>query len=71
MDYDVSSGITESGIILENNSMTVLDGGVAIDTTVNSGGRLNVSRGGKVTGRMVFEVRRWFRCMRGRFWILT
>ena len=30
MDYDVSSGITESGIILENNSMTVLDGGVLV-----------------------------------------
>ncbi|MBP5585581.1 MAG: hypothetical protein J6Y92_04430, partial [Lentisphaeria bacterium] len=27
MDYEVSSGVTESGIILENISMTVLDGG--------------------------------------------
>ena len=46
MYYEVSSGVTESGIILENNTMTVLDGGVATDTTVNGGGYLNVSSGG-------------------------
>ena len=42
----VSSGITSYGIILENNSMTVLNGGVANNTTVNGSGRLNLSSGG-------------------------
>ena len=42
----VSSGITSDGIILENDTMTVLYGGIANDTTVNGSGRLNVSSGG-------------------------
>ena len=46
MAYIISSGEVESGIILENDSMTVLDGGIANSTTVNSGGRLYVSSGG-------------------------
>ena len=46
MEYIVSSGDICSGIILENDSMTALDGGIAIGTTVNSRGILNVSSGG-------------------------
>ena len=53
MDYEVSSGVTESGIILENNTMTVLDGGVATDTTVNSGGGVNISSGGTANSTIV------------------
>ena len=46
MSYIISSGDLESGIILENDTMTVLDGGIANSTTVNSRGELNVSSGG-------------------------
>ncbi len=38
----VSSGATSSGIILSNNSMNVLDGGTADNTTINSGSILRV-----------------------------
>ena len=36
MSHIISSGEILSGIILENDSMTVLSGGTANDTTVNS-----------------------------------
>ena len=45
MAYIVSSGDTSSGIILAYDSMIVLDGGAADDTTVNYGGRIYVSGG--------------------------
>ena len=51
-DYIVSSGEVSSGIILENNSMTVLDGGIANSTTVNNFGKLYVSSGGTATDVM-------------------
>ena len=45
--YDVTSGVTSTGIILNNyDSMYVLNGGTANSTTVNSGGYLWVSSGG-------------------------
>ena len=46
MAYIISSGELESGIILEINSMTVLDGGIATETSVNSSGYLYISSGG-------------------------
>ena len=46
MTYLISSDESSDGIILENDSMTVLSCGIASDTTVNSGGKLNVSSGG-------------------------
>ena len=49
MAYVVPGGDFSSGIILENDSMTVLDGGTATQTTVNSGGKLTVSNGGTAT----------------------
>ena len=42
----ISSGDLESGVILENDTMTILDGGVATTTTVNSRGEISVSSGG-------------------------
>ncbi|MBR6239831.1 MAG: AIDA repeat-containing protein [Lentisphaeria bacterium] len=53
MAYIISSGITSDGIILNNDSMTVLDGGIATDTTVNSGGGLYVSSGGSANNTTV------------------
>jgi len=41
--YTISSGETSDGIILTNNSMSVLNGGTATNTTVNSFGYLTVS----------------------------
>ena len=46
MPYIISSGEVSSGINLQNNSMTVLKGGTATTTTVNSGGTLYVSSSG-------------------------
>ena len=43
MAYTVSSGITSDGIELSNDSMTVQNGGLATNITVNGGGRMNVS----------------------------
>ena len=42
----ISSGELESGIILENDTMAILDGGVASSTTVNSKGEISVFSGG-------------------------
>ena len=46
MSYIISSGITSDGIILENDTMTVLDGGIATQTTINSRGSMYISSGG-------------------------
>ncbi len=47
MDYIISSGDVESGIMLyKNDSMTVLDGGIASETAVNQNGSMSVSSGG-------------------------
>ena len=43
-----------SGLTLENTSATVHAGTTATETTVNSGGRLDVLSGGKLTGIMTF-----------------
>ncbi|MDD6337137.1 MAG: AIDA repeat-containing protein, partial [Lentisphaeria bacterium] len=52
-EYIISSGESSNGIILENDTMTVLDGGIATDTTVNSFGRLYVHSGGTANSTMV------------------
>ena len=47
MNYIISNGETSSGIILNSNeSMAVLDGGVASTTTVNQYGSMTVFSGG-------------------------
>ena len=46
MAYMISSGITSTGIVLNRNSMTVLDCGTANGTIISSGGHLHVSSGG-------------------------
>ena len=51
----ISSGEIESGIILENDAMTILDGGTATTTTINNGGRLYVSTGGKANSTTINE----------------
>ena len=53
MAYTISSGITSDGITLTNDSMTVLDGGTATCTTVNTSGYLYVSSGGKVSNTII------------------
>ncbi len=52
-EYIISSGETSSGIILENDSLTVLDGGVATDTTVNSAGNMRAFSGGTANSTTV------------------
>ena len=44
-DY-VVSGVTSSGIALDSASMIILNGGVAVDTTVNRTGGVFISSGG-------------------------
>ena len=53
MAYIISSGITSDGIILENDSMTVLDGGIATNTTLNSYGSMYISSGGTANSTTV------------------
>ena len=61
MAYVISSGITSDGVIVENNSMTVLDGGIANNTTVcgtlkNAAityGYLHISSGGQANNTTV------------------
>jgi len=48
-EYIISSGVISNGITLENDSMSVLDGGVANNTTISQGGLLNVKSGGTAT----------------------
>ena len=49
----VSSGETSSGINIKNNTMYVLSGGTAINTTANAGGNVFVSSDGKAYSTMV------------------
>ena len=53
MVYIISSGESSEGFLLKNDSMTILDGGKADYTTVNSGGRLDVSSGGTANSTTV------------------
>jgi autotransporter passenger strand-loop-strand repeat protein len=59
-EYIVPNGEVSSGIILENDTMTVLDGGIALSTTIKSGDMF-VSSGGAVNsttlskGRMLIS----------------
>ena len=52
-EYIISSGESSDGIILENDSLTVLDGGIATTATVNSGSQINVLSGGTANGTTV------------------
>ena len=45
----VSKGKTSSGLTLLRDSMFILNGGKAIETTVSSGGSMIISKGGKAT----------------------
>jgi len=47
MAYIISSGESSNGIILKNDSMTVLDGGIVTTTTVNSDGWIEILNAGK------------------------
>ena len=47
--YDVTSGATSTGIILNFDSMYVSSGGTAVDITVNPNGYLYVYSGGTAT----------------------
>ena len=51
--YYVSSGVTSTGVILNEDYMTVLDGGVAIETTANEYGVLYVWSGGTANSTTV------------------
>ena len=53
MDNTVSSGITSNGIILENDTMIVLDGVIGTDTMVNARGWIFVSSGGTANSTRV------------------
>ena len=55
MPIYVSSGVTSSGIVLSGlgDSMTILNGGTANSTTVNSGGAMIVSSGGRANSTTV------------------
>ena len=53
MAYIVSSGELEIGIILEKDSLTVLDSGIVMTTTVNSQGKMFVSSGGTANNTTV------------------
>jgi len=53
MAYIISSGESSDGIILENDSLTVLDGGTATDITLDDWGRLYVSSGGTANSTTV------------------
>ncbi len=44
--YDVTKGVTSSYLVLNNDSMFVLKGGKAVNTTVNEYGSMYVSSGG-------------------------
>ena len=51
----ISSGEIKSAIILENDTITILDGGVATTTTINNGGRSYVSSGGVTNSTTINE----------------
>ena len=53
MSYIVSSGVTSEGIVLEYDTMTVLDGGTARDTTISRWGGATVQSGGAASNTTV------------------
>ena len=53
MAYIISSGMSNSGIILNNNSMTVFDGGIVDQTTINTSANLYVSSGGTANNTII------------------
>jgi autotransporter passenger strand-loop-strand repeat protein len=53
MAYVVSGGESISGISLENDTMTALDGGIADCIAVNSNGKMHVSSGGSAKNTAV------------------
>ena len=53
MSYIIESGESSEGIILENDFMTVADGGTATETTVENGGSISVLPGGTANITMV------------------
>ena len=57
-DTVVSSGITSDGITLENDSMTILDGGIANNTTISSDGILYIFSGG-IARDIILSQRNW------------
>ena len=44
--YDITSGVTSTGLTLNGDVMNISSGGVASDTTVDFGGRMDVYSGG-------------------------
>ena len=63
-EYDVTSGVTSTGIILNNDSMYVQEGGTANNTTVNDWGILYVSSGG-VANSTTLSSGGWLRVFSG------
>ena len=53
MAYIISSGESSNGIILLRNTLTILDGGIATNITLNEDGFLRVSSGGAANCTMV------------------
>ncbi|MBR4255172.1 MAG: AIDA repeat-containing protein [Lentisphaeria bacterium] len=51
--YEVTSGVTSAGLILNKDTMYVSEGGVADGITINSGGSLIVFSGGTATNTAV------------------
>ena len=49
----IVSGVTSAGIVLDSATMTVLDGGVAVDTTVNRTGGVSVLSGGTAVNTLM------------------
>ena len=56
MAHIISSGESSNGIILKNDSMVVLDGGIANSTTVNSFGYVHISSGGTANSASINEL---------------
>ena len=52
----VSSGVTSSGVVLNNGDVMEIRGGTAINTIANSGGHDNVSSGGLAVSTTVNAV---------------
>jgi len=45
-EYDITSGVTSTGLTLNGDRMNISNGGLAIDTAINSNGYMYVSSGG-------------------------
>ena len=56
MAYNITNGESRNGIILKNDSMVVLDGGIANSTTVNSFGYVHISSGGTANSASINEL---------------